>query len=186
MRVHVIIAGAKDYAAVGYNLQMALILSYAIALFPVSVIWLFSKPILICFGQDDEIASRASPYLQLLIPSVFMFATRLCIQTWCQAQQIVRPFTVNAAIVAAISIPLTRTLVLQMDYLGGALAATLLMTIQFLLDVSYVYFSGVYKKTWFGFDIRKACRSLKPMLKLSLGSQMMFAGRSITMNQLML
>ena len=118
-------------------------LSYATAIFPVTIVWSFSENILVFFGQDPEVASRAASYLHILIPSVFAFATRSCIQCWCQAQQIVKPFTVNAAIVAIISVFLTKILVQRMDYLGGALATTCIMVIQALLDVSYVYISGM-------------------------------------------
>ena len=134
--------GAKDYATVGYNLLMALILSNATAIFPISVIWFFSKPILIFFGQDVTVAARGAPYLQILIPSIFMFAIRQCIQTWLQVQGIVKPFTVNAAITAILSVPLSWLLIVKMGYLGGALAVTIVSVINFFLDMGFVYFSG--------------------------------------------
>ena len=134
--------GSGNYESVGHILQMALILSFATAIFPIALIWSYSESILIFFGQDPEVATQAAPYLQILIPSIFAFSTRSCIQCWCQAQQIVKPFAVNGAIVAIVSVVLTKLFVQRMDYLGGALAIVSVMGIQALLDLSYVYISG--------------------------------------------
>ena len=136
--------GAKNYEAVGYHFQCALLMTYTAALFPVTVLWLFSKPVLVLLGQNDTVSSEAATYLHILIPSVFAFGSRQCIQTWCQAQRIVRPFTVNALLVAVASFPVTWALVRAMDYKGGALATTATTTFQFALDLGYVLFSGVY------------------------------------------
>ena len=137
------ITGAKDYAAVGYNFQMAAILATAVAIFPVSFIWAFSKPILRLLGQDASVASRASLYLQILIPSILTFAVRQCVQTWFQVQRIVKPFTVNAAIMAIASVPVTYICVKKLDYVGGALATTCLTLLQGTLDISYIIYSGM-------------------------------------------
>ena len=124
---------------------MASILATAVAIFPVSFIWAFSKPILVFLGQDVEIARRASVYLQILIPSVLTFALRQCILSWFQVQRIVKPFTINATIVAIASVPLTYVLVKKLDYVGGALAMTILTVLHVFLDTAYVYFSGIYQ-----------------------------------------
>ena len=86
----------------------------------------------------------------------------------------VRPFTVNALLVAAASFPVTWALVRALDYKGGALATTATTTFQFALDVGYVVFSGVWRETWRGVNLRKAVKGLRPMLWLSMMTQLMF------------
>ena len=123
---------------------MALLLSLAIAIFPVSAVWAASKPLLVFLGQEPNVASRASLYLQVLIPSILMFSIRQCVQAWCQVQRIVKPFTVNAIISTVISVPMTYVCVKKYDFVGGALATTILNLVQAGMDVGYVYVSGTY------------------------------------------
>ena len=136
--------GAKDYASVGYNFQMAVILATSVAICPVSVVWAFSKYILMFFGQDEDVSRRASMYLQVMIPSILTFSLRQCLQTWFQVQGIVKPFTVNSAIMAVVSLPLTYICVKKLDFLGGAVATTCITLTQSVLDTSYVFFSGEF------------------------------------------
>lgn len=113
--------GARDYEQVGYHLQCALVLTTITATFS-SFIWGFSKYVLILLGQEPLISHNAAVYLQILIPSLFFFAYRATIQAWCTIQQIVRPFALNAAVTAVISVPLNYYLVKNIGYLGSAIA----------------------------------------------------------------
>ena len=115
--------GARDYEQVGYHLQCAIVLTTITATFS-SFIWGFSKYLLILLGQEPLISHNAAAYLQILIPSLFFFAYRATIQAWCTIQQIVRPFTLNAAVTAVISIPLNYYLVKHIGYLGSAIATS--------------------------------------------------------------
>lgn len=170
--------GAKDYATVGYNFQCALLLATAIGIFPVSVIWIFSKSILIFLGQEETVSTDAAKFLFIIVPSIFTFAYRQCIQIWCQAQGIVRPFTYNAFAIFVLSIPITYYLVRSDGFIGGAIAQIIITTMMCLFDAGYVFFSGVYKKTWLEFSLKKASYSLKRMFKLAVLSQIMSTGTS--------
>lgn len=139
--------GARDYATVGYNLQMALMLSMAIGIFPISVLWLFSQYVFGLLGQEPGVSADAARFLIIIIPSVFTFAWRQVIQIWCQVQGIVRPFTVSALIAFVLSTPITFIMVKAYGFIGGAWAQTIITTVQFLMDSGYVTCSGVYKKT---------------------------------------
>jgi len=164
--------GAKDFSAVGYHLQCALILSTCTAVFS-SLIWIFSKYLFIGLGQELLLSDHAAAYLIILIPSLFFFAFRATIQAWCTIQSIVRPFTYNAAITALISLPLNYLLVKRIGYLGSAISISLYTTINFMLDCSFVYFWGVYKKTWTKINLRRAMASARPMFVLALSSLIM-------------
>lgn len=72
--------GAKRYATVGYHLQCALLMTYSSALLLVTPLWLFSAPVLRLLGQNEMVSAEAAEYLQILIPSVFAFGSRQCIQ----------------------------------------------------------------------------------------------------------
>lgn len=93
-----------------------------------------------------------------------------------QSQGIVRPFTYNAFIAFLLASPITWALVSRYGFLGGAWAQSIITVIQFILDTGYVVISGVYKKTWLDFNIKKASLSLKPMLKLGALSLVMSSG----------
>ena len=121
---------------------MALILTLSVAIFPISFVWAFSKPVLLLLGQDEAVASRAALYLQISIPSILVFGIRQCIQAWCQVQRIVKPFTLSAGLATIVSVPLTYICVKKLDYVGGALATTLLTLMQACMDVGYVTLSG--------------------------------------------
>ena len=137
--------GARDYEQVGYHLQCALFLTTITAVFS-SFIWGFSKYLLILLGQEPLISHNAAAYLQILIPSLFFFAYRATIQAWCTIQQIVRPFTLNAAITAVFSIPLNYYLVKNMGYLGSAIAISVRPS--FLLPMSASSASAASAVMW--------------------------------------
>ena len=165
--------GARDYATVGYNFQCALLLATAIGIVPVSVIWIFSRSILLFLGQEETVSTDAGKFLTIIVPSIFTFAYRQCIQIWCQAQGIVRPFTYNAFAAFVFSMPITYVLVRRDGFVGGAVAQIIITTMMFGFDAGYVICSGAYKKTWREFSLEKASYSLKRMFKLAVLSQIM-------------
>ena len=65
---------------------MALILATAIGIFP-TVIWIFSAPILSLFGQEESVSRNSAKFLIILLPSMFGFAYRQCMQIWCQVRR---------------------------------------------------------------------------------------------------
>ena len=167
--------GAREYFSVGYNLQMAVMLSLATALFPVSAVWALSEPVLVLLGQEPAIARLAGRYLRLLIPSLFSYAALQCLMVWCQIQHVVTPLTVASLAVALLNVPLTWALVSRVGYLGGAVSCSLIIGLNLALNVAYVVSARVYEKTWERFSLRHAMRSALPMLRLSLSSLIMLA-----------
>ena len=166
--------GAGHYAAVGHNVQMALLLSIVAAIVPVSF-WVFSEPILVFLGQERALASLAGKYLWLLIPSLYSYGFQQCLMVWYQVLHVVRPLTVASLVVSVLNVPLNWLLVSHVGYLGGALSVSAILTLNVALNVGYMYVAGLHKKTWKGFSFEEAMLSCKPMLKLSLGSLAMLA-----------
>ena len=167
--------GAKEYYSVGYNLQMAVMLTLVTAIFPVSVVWALSEPILVLLGQEMELARLAARYLQVLIPSLFSYALLQCLMIWLQIQHVVTPLTVASLVVAAINVPTNWILVSEVGYLGGAISSSLIISLNLALSIAYVLHRRIYVKTWKNFSFRHAMRSALPMLKLSLSSLVMLA-----------
>ena len=166
--------GAGEYKTVGYLLQAALALCGIVSV-PIAVLWATSDPILRLLGQTERVSQGAAAYLHVLIPVVFAYAARECVQTYMQVQKVVRPFTVNAAITAVAAAALNFILVVRVGYLGGAIATLLTAILQLGLDVGYIIISGAYKQTWAGIGVREAAKTCWPMAKLAASSLIMFS-----------
>ncbi|CAI0550622.1 unnamed protein product [Linum tenue] len=82
--------GAQKYAMLGIYLQQSILILLLTAA-AISVVYIFSKPILISLGQSPEIASAASLFVYGLIPELFACAVNFPVQKFLQAQSIVAP-----------------------------------------------------------------------------------------------
>ncbi|KAI5390039.1 Protein DETOXIFICATION 40, variant 2 [Lathyrus oleraceus] len=82
--------GAKKYDMLGIYLQRSTVL-LTIAGLTLTLLYIFSKPLLIFLGESPEIASAASFFVYGLIPQIFAYAVNFPIQKFLQAQSIVAP-----------------------------------------------------------------------------------------------
>lgn len=82
--------GAHKYHMLGIYLQRSTILLMATGI-PLTIIYVFSKPLLILLGESEAIASSAALFVYGLIPQIFAYAANFPIQKFLQAQSIVFP-----------------------------------------------------------------------------------------------
>jgi len=134
--------------------QKAVLILSIIICVPVSVLWLYSSPVMVALGQSQQLADRASKYLMVLIPSLWTLSFSICIQNWLHAQSKTRAIAVITLIVALIH-PFWcyfYIYMMEMGYLGAALAVTTSKVSEFVMLIIYIYFGSVLKETNFEFS----------------------------------
>ncbi|KAI9094270.1 hypothetical protein K1719_026852 [Acacia pycnantha] len=82
--------GANKYEMLGVYLQRSTILLTLTGIL-LTIIYVFSKPILLFLGEPPRIASAAALFVYGLIPQIFAYAVNFPIQKFLQAQSIVAP-----------------------------------------------------------------------------------------------
>ncbi|TVU13185.1 hypothetical protein EJB05_40717, partial [Eragrostis curvula] len=82
--------GAKAYRMMGVHLQAALLTSALFSLL-VSLLWLYTEPLLVTLGQDPEVSRLAAAFLRYSIPALFAYGFIQCALRFMQAQSVARP-----------------------------------------------------------------------------------------------
>ncbi|CAI0468280.1 unnamed protein product [Linum tenue] len=82
--------GAEKPELLGLYAQRSAVLLTATGVL-ITILYLFSKPILTLLGESPEIASAAALFVYGLIPQIFAYAANFPIQKFLQAQSIVAP-----------------------------------------------------------------------------------------------
>lgn len=165
--------GAHKYEMLGIYMQRSTILLMATAI-PVTLLYVFSKPLLILLGESTVIASEAALFVYGLIPQIFAYAANFPIQKFLQAQSIVFPSAYVSAATLLLHVLLTWVVVFRLGW--GLLGASLVLSgswwvvvaVQFL----YIVVSPRCKRTWVGFSV-EAFSGLWDFFKLSLASAVM-------------
>ncbi|XP_058220309.1 protein DETOXIFICATION 40-like [Rhododendron vialii] len=165
--------GIKKYHMLGIYLQRSTILLTATG-FLVTLIYAFSKPILILLGESTEIASMAAIYIYGLIPQIFAYAVNFPIQKFLQAQSIINPSAYISAATLVIHLVLTWVVVFKLGL--GLLGASLMLSFSWwvivISQVLYIVLSDKCKYTWSGFSVQ-AFSGLPGFFKLSVASAVM-------------
>ncbi|CAN1232450.1 Protein DETOXIFICATION 40 [Linum perenne] len=118
--------GAQKYEMLGIYLQRSTIL-LTLTGFGLSVLYIFSKPILILLGQSPEIAAAAAVFVYGLIPEIFACAVNLPVQKFLQAQSIVAPtaYISAAALIVHVALSWLAVYPLGMGLLGASAVLSL-------------------------------------------------------------
>ncbi|CAI0550623.1 unnamed protein product [Linum tenue] len=144
--------GAQKYAMLGIYLQQSILILLLTAA-AISVVYIFSKPILISLGQSPEIASAASLFVYGLIPELFACAVNFPVQKFLQAQSIVAPTAYISATVVALHVALSWLAVYGLG--TGLVGASLVLSLSWWLvaagQFGYIVKSGECEDTWGGF-----------------------------------
>uniref|UniRef100_A0A7N0TB79 Protein DETOXIFICATION n=1 Tax=Kalanchoe fedtschenkoi TaxID=63787 RepID=A0A7N0TB79_KALFE len=141
--------GAHKYSMLGTYLQRSIILLTLTAI-PITLIYVFSKPILLLLGEPPNIASAAALFVYGLIPQVFAYAFNFPIQKYLQAQSI-----------------------LGLGLLGASLILSLSWWIVVIAQMVYIVKSERCKLTWVGLTTQ-AFSGLPGFFRLSAASAVMF------------
>ncbi|KAE8711606.1 putative ADP-ribosylation factor GTPase-activating protein AGD14-like [Hibiscus syriacus] len=161
--------GAKQYHMLGIYLQRSWIVLFATALCLLPL-YIFSTPILLALGQDEEIARVAGYIGRFFVFVVLSFIISFTCQMFLQAQSKNMIIAYLAAFSIGIHIFLSWLLTVKFKYgLGGALLSTILA--YWIPNIGQLLFvtCGGCKDTWKGFSML-AFKDLLPVVKLSLSS----------------
>ncbi|KAI5390060.1 Protein DETOXIFICATION 40, variant 2 [Lathyrus oleraceus] len=165
--------GAKKYDMLGIYLQRSTVL-LTIAGLILTLIYIFSKPLLIFLGESPEIASAASLFVYGLIPQIFAYAVNFPIQKFLQAQSIVAPSAYISAGTLVIHVILSYVAVYKfgLGLLGASLVLSFSWWIIVIAQFVYIVKSEKCKHTWKGFSFQ-AFSGLPEFFKLSASSAVM-------------
>ncbi|XP_030487796.2 protein DETOXIFICATION 40 [Cannabis sativa] len=165
--------GAHKYGMLGIYLQRSTILLMATGI-PLTIIYAFSKPILLGLGESEEIASAAALFVYGLIPQIFAYAANFPIQKFLQAQSIVFPSAYISAGTLVVHLVLSWVLIYKLGW--GLIGASLMLSFSWWIVVVaqfvYILMSDKCKLTWNGFSL-EAFSGLWEFFKLSIASAVM-------------
>ncbi|OIW04056.1 hypothetical protein TanjilG_24167 [Lupinus angustifolius] len=165
--------GAKKFEMLGIYLQRSTVL-LSLTGVVLTVIYVFSGPILVFLGQAPNIASAAALFVYGLIPQIFAYAVNFPIQKFLQAQSLVAPSAYISAATLVLHLFLSWLVVYKVGL--GLLGASLVLSISWWIIVIgqfvYILKSEKCKNTWQGFSW-EAFTGLPEFFKLSAASAVM-------------
>ncbi|XP_059661068.1 protein DETOXIFICATION 40-like [Cornus florida] len=165
--------GAHRKEMLGIYLQRSTILLTATGVL-LTLLYIFSKPLLILIGQAPDIASASALYIYGLIPQLFAYAINFPIQKFLQAQSIVAPSAYISAATIVLHLLLSWLVVYKigLGLLGSSLVLSLSWWVVVVGQFVYIVKSEKCKYTWTGFSVQ-AFSGLWSFFKLSAASAVM-------------
>jgi len=164
--------GAKQYHMLGIYLQRSWIILFftTLAILP---LFIFSTPLLILLGQDEDVAKMAGTISLWFIPFVFSYMWTFSLQMYLQAQSKNMIITYLAVLTLTIHLSLSwlLTVKLGLGLPGVMISMIVAMWIPVLGQLGFVFFGGC-PQTWMGFS-SSAFKDLGAVVKISLSSGVM-------------
>ncbi|XP_022864078.1 protein DETOXIFICATION 40-like isoform X1 [Olea europaea var. sylvestris] len=165
--------GAGRYDMLGLYLQRATVVLFFFAL-PITLVYIFSKQILIFIGESEDVASLAAVFVYGLIPQLFAYTINFPIQKFLQAQSIVAPSAYISLATLGVHLLLSWVAVYKIGL--RVLGASLVLSLSWWIIVSaqflYILWTPKCKSTWTGFSW-EAFTGLWEFVKLSIASAVM-------------
>ncbi|KAL3743121.1 hypothetical protein ACJRO7_018422 [Eucalyptus globulus] len=163
--------GAGRYKVLGLTMQRAILLLLLTSI-PISVLWLNMKPILLYFGQQDDISSQAQLYILCSLPDLAVQSLLHPLRIYlCYAAHLLRcsgyhppPHLINPSLINYLLVN-----VLGQGIKGIALAAVLTNINLVASLILYILISGVHEKTWGGFS-SECLKGFKSLVDLAVPS----------------
>ncbi|XP_010510494.1 PREDICTED: protein DETOXIFICATION 40-like [Camelina sativa] len=165
--------GARKYEMLGVYLQRSTVLLTITSLL-LTLLYVFSEPILLFLGESPAIASAASLFVYGLIPQIFAYAANFPIQKFLQSQSIVAPsaYISTATLFVHLLLSWLAVYKLGMGLLGASLVLSLSWWIIVVAQFVYIVTSERCHETWRGFSVQ-AFSGLSSFFKLSAASAVM-------------
>ncbi|XP_039129332.1 protein DETOXIFICATION 48-like isoform X2 [Dioscorea cayenensis subsp. rotundata] len=160
--------GARQRKVLGLTLQRTVLLLLSTS-FPISLVWLNMKTILVWSGQDEEIAASARIFIIFAIPDLFILCFLNPLRIYLRSQSITMPVTYCSLLSIILHIPLNFLLVthFKMGISGVALAMSLTNLNLFFFLLIYLLVSRVYKDSWVS-PCMDCLRGWSALLKLAV------------------
>ncbi|PWA91966.1 MATE efflux family protein [Artemisia annua] len=140
--------GAKQYKKFGTQTYTA-IFSLLIVCIPLSVLWKYTKNILIITGQSPSIAHEAGRFITWLIPSLFAYATLQPLVRYFQMQSMLYPMLISSILALCMHIPLCWALVYKtgLANIGAAISMDVAMWLNAIFLFFYMKYAPSCEKT---------------------------------------
>ncbi|KAG8385734.1 hypothetical protein BUALT_Bualt03G0076000 [Buddleja alternifolia] len=165
--------GAQRYDMLGVYLQRATVVLMLFS-FPIVVVYVFSRPLLLLIGESKQVATLASVFVHGLIPQIFAYAVNFPIQKFLQSQSIVAPSALISLATVGVHLVVSWIAVYRIGL--GLLGASLVLSLSWWIIVTaqfvYIIRSQKCKDTWTGFKW-EALTGLWEFVKLSIASAVM-------------
>ncbi|XP_010528509.1 PREDICTED: protein DETOXIFICATION 9-like isoform X1 [Tarenaya hassleriana] len=123
--------GAKQHQKLG-SYTFTSIVSLLIVCFPVSLLWIFIKKILLSFHQDPQVSEIASVYCLWLIPALFGYSVLQSLVRYLQSQRLIFPMVLSSLTALCIHIPVCWVLVYSLGF--GAKGAAISISLSHCLN----------------------------------------------------
>lgn len=165
--------GARMYRLLGLYLQSSLIMSTVVSVL-ISVVWLFTEPILLFLHQEPEVSHAAAVFIRYQVPGLFAYSFLQCLLRYLQTQSIVVPLVVCSMVPFVLHIAVNYLLVnvVGLGLTGASLAISATFWVSCLMLLAYVMWSKEFDETWKGFST-DAFNYVLPTIKLAMPSAIM-------------
>lgn len=157
----------------GIYLQRSTVLLMETAI-PLTLIYVFSKSLLLLLRESEEIATAAAIFVYGLIPQIYAYAANFPIQKFLQAQSIVMPSAFISFCTIFVHLLLSWLAIYKLGrgIFGAAFVLSLSWWIVVIAQFVYILKTPKCKHTWTGFSLQ-AFSGLPSFLKLSIASAIM-------------
>ncbi|KAG2253471.1 hypothetical protein Bca52824_083607 [Brassica carinata] len=129
--------GARQYEKLG-SYTFTSIVSLLIMCFPISLLWIFMKNLLLLFHQDPEISEIASVYCLWLIPALFGYSVLQSLIRYFQTQCLIFPMVLSSITVLYFHLPVCWVLVYTLGL--GTKGAALSISLSYWLNAVFLWF----------------------------------------------
>ncbi|CAN6908073.1 unnamed protein product [Brassica oleracea] len=165
--------GAQRYDMLGVYLQRSTVVLLLTGL-PVTLLFIFSTPLLTLLGEPADVASTASIFIYGMIPMIFAYAVNFPIQKFLQSQSIVTPSAYISAATLVLHLLLSWLAVFKLRWglLDLSAIHSLSWWIIVIAQIMYIKMSPRCRRTWVGFSW-KAFDGLWDFFRLSAASAVM-------------
>ncbi|KAI9164869.1 hypothetical protein LWI28_003663 [Acer negundo] len=144
--------GANMWVLMGQILQRTIVILLTACL-PISLLWLYSEPILVFCGQEPVISSIAYSYLLFSLPDIVFQSIINPLRIFLRTQNITLPLMLSAIIALTLHAPINYVLVCQLslnDIRGIAMAGAITDFIILAFLVLYLHHTSVCNNTFQG------------------------------------
>ncbi|XP_059669739.1 protein DETOXIFICATION 49-like [Cornus florida] len=162
--------GAKKHTLLGLSLQRTVLL-LILTSFPIALLWLNMKRILLLCGQDVSIATEAQSYLLYSLPDLLAQSLLHPLRIYLRTQSITLPLTFCSALAIILHIPINYFLVSKLGLgIKGVALGGVWTNINLVASlIIYIFISGVYKTTWGGLS-KECLKGWNSLLNLAIPS----------------
>lgn len=111
---------------------------------PISLLWLYIRPVLLLLGQDPALAAAAATYLRASLPDLIIHSFLHPLRVYLRAQSVTLPLTACAGLSLVLHLPVNYLFVSVLGLgLSGVAYASVLTNLNLVAFLCfYIYFSG--------------------------------------------